>query len=81
MGNLARADSVRSYPRNRNLYRKHIIMKYKTKKELEQMPFNKLLAHHNKLELRQTKLESLIMGFCLGGTICTVLMYAVHVGF
>jgi hypothetical protein len=27
MGNLARADSVCGYPRNRNLYRKRIIMK------------------------------------------------------
>jgi hypothetical protein len=27
MGSLARADSVCGYPRNRNLYRKHIIMK------------------------------------------------------
>jgi len=27
MGNLAHADSVCSYPRDRNLYRKHLIMK------------------------------------------------------
>ena len=31
MGNLARADSVRSYPRNRNLYRKHMIMRVRPK--------------------------------------------------
>ena len=60
------------------------IMKYKTKEEMEQMPFNELLAYHQKLELRQVKFDKIqlfIMGFCLGGTICTVLMYAVHVGF
>ena len=60
------------------------IMKYKTKRELEQMPLDKVIAYHNKLELRQVKFDKIqlfIMGFCLGGTICTVLMYAVHVGF
>ena len=30
---------------------------------------------------KREKIELFAMGFCLGGVICTVLMYAVHVGF
>ena len=60
------------------------IMKYKTKEEKEEMSINELMAYYEKLNLYNLKLEKIqlfVMGVCLGGTICTVLMYAVHVGF
>ena len=41
-------------------------------KELEQL---------KQQQAKREKMELFVMGFCLGGVICTVLMYAVHVGF
>ena len=36
-----------------------------------------LIAYGHKWD----KITLFVMGVCLGGTICTVLMYAAHVGF
>ena len=58
------------------------IMKYKTKEEKEEMSINELMAYYEKLNLYNLKLEKIqlfVMGVCLGGTICTVLMYVAHV--
>ena len=58
------------------------IMKYKTKEEMAEMHIDEVIAYHKTLELRQVKFDKLILfltGFCLGGTICTVLMYVAHV--
>ena len=64
-------------------YRIRTIMKYKTKEEKEEMSINELMAYYEKLNLYNLKLEKIqlfVMGVCLGGTICTVLMYVAHVG-
>ena len=60
------------------------IMKKKTTLELQQMPLAELKAYNKELKqhaAKWEKIELFAMGFTLGGTICTVLMYAVHVGF
>ena len=60
------------------------IMKKKTTLELQSMPLNELRAYTEKRKQHAAKWEKIqlfVMGFCLGGVICTVLMYAVHVGF
>ena len=57
-------------------------MKYKTKEEKEAMPINELMAYWEELkqhDLKWGKIQLFAMGFCLGGTICTVLMYVAHV--
>ena len=59
-------------------------MKYKTKKEKAEMSIDELMAYGIRLEqesLKWEKIQLFVMGVCLGGTICTVLMYAAHVGF
>tara|TARA_B100001105_G_scaffold248229_1_gene233750 strand:+ start:492 stop:707 length:216 start_codon:yes stop_codon:yes gene_type:complete len=60
------------------------IMKYKTKEEKEEMTLDELTAYSRELIAHGHKWDKVtlfVMGVCLGGTICTVLMYAVHVGF
>jgi len=59
-------------------------MKYKTKREKEEMSIDELMAYGEKLKqeaLKWDKIQLFIMGFCLGGALCTALMYAAHVGF
>ena len=59
-------------------------MNYKTKQEKEAMSIDELMAYGKELQqeaLKWEKIQLFVMGVCLGGTICTVLMYAVHVGF
>ena len=58
------------------------IMKYKTKEEKEVMSIDELMAYGKTLEteaLKWEKIQLFVMGVCLGGTICTVLMYVAHV--
>ena len=58
------------------------IMKYKTKEEKEAMTLDELNAYSRELiqDCRKwEKIQLFVMGFCLGGTICTVLMYVAHV--
>ena len=58
------------------------IMKYKTKEEKAEMPINELMAYYEELKqesLKWEKIQLFVMGVCLGGTICTVLMYVAHV--
>ena len=54
-------------------------MKQKTKKELEQLTCCELVDYLNKRNAYNDKLEFTVLGFCLGGTICTVLMCAIYV--
>ena len=57
-------------------------MKYKTKKEKAEMSIDELMAYGIRLEqesLKWEKIQLFVMGVCLGGTICTVLMYVAHV--
>jgi len=59
-------------------------MNYKTKREREAMTLDELTAYSRELvqhDLKWEKIQLFTMGVCLGGTICTVLMYAAHVGF
>ena len=58
------------------------IMKYKTKREKEEMSIDELMAYGEELKrysLKWEKIQLFVMGVCLGGTICTVLMYVAHV--
>jgi len=60
------------------------IMKKKTTLELQHMPLGELTAYLEERKQHAAKWEKIqlfVMGFCLGGVICTVAMYAVHVGF
>ena len=57
-------------------------MKYKTKEEKEAMTLDELIAYSKKLDaygLKWDKITLFVMGVCLGGGLCTVLMYIVHV--
>ena len=58
------------------------IMKYKTDREKNKMTMDELIAYYKKLnqqDLKWEKIQLFVMGVCLGGTICTVLMYVAHV--
>jgi dienelactone hydrolase len=47
------------------------------------MSIDELMAYGEELKrhsLKWEKIQLFAMGFCLGGTICTVLMYVAHVG-
>jgi len=57
-------------------------MKYKTREEKEEMTLDELTAYSRELiqhDLKWEKIQLFAMGGCVGGTICTVLMYVAHV--
>ena len=57
-------------------------MQYKTKREKAEMSTDELMAYGIRLKqesLKWEKIQLFVMGVCLGGTICTVLMYVAHV--
>jgi len=54
-------------------------MKHKTREEKEAMSINELMAYWKEQDLKWEKIQCYAMGGCVGGTICTVLMYVAHV--
>ena len=55
------------------------IMKHKTREEKEAMSINELMAYWKEQDLKWERIQCYAMGGCVGGTICTVLMYVAHV--
>ena len=55
------------------------IMKNKTREEKEAMSVDELMAYWKEQDLKWEKIQCYAMGGCVGGTICTVLMYVAHV--
>ena len=60
-------------------YTIYMIMKNKTREEKEAMSVDELMAYWEEQDRKWEKIQLFAMGACLGGTICTVLMYVAHV--